>query len=104
MAQPFFLKPGGEPLVLLTRLVSYIVIEVGKRLYGQGGSGEVGKPFPVRRFADREPSVPELFACEREVVKPFPGRRCEVITPTVPELSARSGVQIGFGDLKTSKE
>eukprot|EP00971_Amphidinium_carterae_P291899 5794225-Amphidinium_carterae.1 len=36
MAQPFFLKPGGEPQVLLTRLVSYILIEVGKPLYGQG--------------------------------------------------------------------
>eukprot|EP00971_Amphidinium_carterae_P161213 3196578-Amphidinium_carterae.1 len=62
MAQPLFLKPGGEPQVFLTRLVSYIVIEVGKPLYGQ-------------RFEVLETLEPSLFACEGEVGKPFPSRR-----------------------------
>eukprot|EP00971_Amphidinium_carterae_P008135 160868-Amphidinium_carterae.1 len=61
MAQLFCLKPGVEPQVLLTRLVSYIVFEGGKPLYGRG-------------FEDLEPPEPSSFAGEREVRKPFPGR------------------------------
>eukprot|EP00971_Amphidinium_carterae_P046343 912163-Amphidinium_carterae.1 len=72
MAQPLCFKPGGEPQVLLTRLVSKVVIDVWKPLHGQ-------------EFKVREPREPSSFACEGEMGKPFPGRRFAVREPCVPE-------------------